>query len=263
MFIYLSAYVAFVLIMAKGLSFPLVDVLQPLLTSALLLVVAVVRPHFAPRLKGLAFLVTYSAVYAVLMDAAAAGHTTLYDSYLVAVDAWLGCDVSSMEKGGLLLQLAYFSFLPQLALAVWFLSDTPFLRRFATVATVAVICLILFPCRGNYTGDHGLTGIAAHFDQLATATTVTWCTSEGIITMPSVHTAVAILLIAGFWKTRLALPILILNALMILSTLPVGRHYVVDLLAGGTLALLTIITIPALDKPESLSYTILCSDFLH
>ncbi len=243
MYISLSIYAAFVLIMSKGLSFPLMDSLQPLLTGALLLIGAEARPFFAPRLKGLAFLVVYSAIYAVLMDAAAAGHTTLYDSYLIAADAWLGFDVANMPKGGLLLQLAYFSFLPQLALAVWFLSGTPFLRRFAVVATVAICCLILFPCRGNYTGDHGLTGIADHFDQLATASVVTWRTAEGIITMPSVHAAVAILMIAGFWKTPLALPITILNILMIASTLPVGRHYVVDLIAGAVLAVVTILTI--------------------
>src|SRR5262245_48166520 len=103
MFIYLSTYAAFVLIMSKGLSCPLSDILQPLLTGALLLVGAGVRPYFAPRLKGLAFLVVYSAIYAVLMDAAAAGHTTLYDSYLIAADAWLGFNVADMPKGGLLL----------------------------------------------------------------------------------------------------------------------------------------------------------------
>ncbi len=243
MYIYLSAYACFVLIMSKGLSFPLMDAVQPLLTSALLLIGAEVRPFFAPRLKGLAFLVTYSALYAVLMDAAAAGHSTIYDSYLIAADAWLGFDVANMEPGGLLLWLAYFSFLPQLILAVWFLSETPFMRRFAVVATVAVCCLILFPCRGNYTGDHGLTAISSHFDSLATATTVTWRNAEGIITMPSVHAAVAILLIAGFWKTPLALPITILNVLMIASTLPVGRHYVVDLLAGAAIAVVAILTI--------------------
>ena len=248
MYISLSIYAACVLVLSKGLSFPLMDALQPLLTGSLLLVGAGVRRYFAPRLKGLAFLVVFSAVYAVLMDAAAARHTTLYDSYLIAADAWLGFDVANMPKGGLVLQLAYFSFLPQLALSVWFLSGTPFLRRFAVVATVAIVCLILFPCRGNYTGDHGLTGIASHFDQLATASVVTWRTSEGIITMPSVHTAVAILLIAGFWKTPLALPITILNLLMIASTLPVGRHYVVDLLAGGLLAILAIALIPTIDK---------------
>ena len=247
MYIYLSAYACFVLVMSKGLSFPLADALQPLLTSALLLIGAGVRPYFAPRLKGLAFLVTYSALYAVLMDAAAAGHTTIYDSYLIAADAALGFDVANIEPGGLLLRLAYFSFLPQLALAVWFLSDTPFLRRFAVVATIAVVCLILFPCRGNYTGDHGLPGIASHFDALATATTVTWKNAEGIITMPSVHAAVAVLLIAGFLKTRLALPILMLNVLMIVSTIPVGRHYVVDVVAGVVIAVIAIVGVNSND----------------
>ena len=244
MFIYLSLYAAFVLVMSKGLNVPLMDVMQPLLTGLLLVIGGEARPYWRPQLRGLAFLVVYSATYAVLMDAAAAGHTTLYDDYLIAADAAMGFSVADMPRGGMLLELAYFSFLPQLALAVWFLSDTMFLRRFAVVATVAVICLILLPCRGNYTGDHGLTAIASHFDSLATATTVTWRTSEGIITFPSVHTAVATLLIAGFWKTRLALPMLMLNGLMIVSTLPVGRHYVVDLLAGGLIALAAILLIP-------------------
>src|SRR3989304_3194251 len=238
MFISLSLYAAFVLIMSKGLHFPMVDTLQPLLTGLFLVAIAEARPYFAPRLWGLAYLVVYSAIYAVLMDAAAAGHTTVYDSYLIDADNYLGFNVAGIGCGGLLLRLAYFSFAPQLALAVWFLSDKEsiFMRRFSVVSIAALVCLLLFPCRGNYTGDHGLTAIAGHFDSLATASVVTWRTSQGIITMPSVHTAVAILLIAGFWKTRLAVPVIILNTAMIVSCVPVGRHYVVDLIAGAALA---------------------------
>ncbi len=250
MYIFLPIYAAFVLVMSKGLSFPLTDALQPLIIGGLLHCGAVARPFFAPRLKGLAFLVVFTAVYGVMLDAATAHYTQVYDSYLIAADALMGINVANLPRGGMLLTLAYFSLVPQMMLAIWFITDSQqiFLRRFAITLIVAAIAMLLFPCRGNYTGQHGLESVASHFDSLRTAAVVTWKTTEGTITMPSIHCSTAILLMAGFWKTKLRLPIFALNVLMIYSTLSVGRHYGIDIVAGIALALLTIIFIRPIDK---------------
>ena len=235
----LTTYCAFVLIMAKGLSFPLIDAAQPILIAALLLIIGEVRPYFRPRLRAVAYLVVFSAAFAVLMDASVAHYSTLYDDYLIAADSWLGFHVAGVGQGPWWMRVAYFSFMPQIALAIWML-DSTFIRRFVCVALASVVCVILFPCRGNYTGNHGLETIACHFDSLQAATVVTWRTSQGILTMPSVHTATAILLVVGFLRTRLFLPVLLLNIVMLLSCIPVGRHYVVDLIAGAVVALAAI-----------------------
>jgi len=52
------------------------------------------------------------------------------------------------------------------------------------------------------------------------------------LTFPSVHAAVAVLMIVHYWWHWWVVP---LNVAMFFSTVPVGRHYVVDLLAGALL----------------------------
>lgn len=247
----LTTYCAFVLIMSKGLHFPLIDVAQPILITTLLLIIGEVRPYFRLRLQAVAYLVAFSSAYAVLMDAAVAHYSQLYDNWLIQADTWLGFNVQGAGPGPAWLKIAYCSFLPQIVLAVWFL-DSTFIRRFTVVGLIAICMVILLPCRGNYAGGQMAT-VACHFDSLKTATVITWKTSEGILTMPSVHAATAVLLIVGFLRTRLFLPVLLLNMVMIYSCVPIGRHYVVDLIAGAAVAAVAIFGIPV-DKPQSMSH---------
>ena len=61
---------------------------------------------------------------------------------------------------------------------------------------------------------------------------------EGIVTMPSYHTVMAVLLTYAFRRTGLVgYGIATLNLVMLLSIPPIGGHYLVDVLAGGALAL--------------------------
>lgn len=56
----------------------------------------------------------------------------------------------------------------------------------------------------------------------------------GVITFPSVHTILALLAIqAWWWHPVLRWPVLALNLLVIVTTIPMGGHYFVDLLAGA------------------------------
>jgi membrane-associated phospholipid phosphatase len=60
---------------------------------------------------------------------------------------------------------------------------------------------------------------------------------QGLISFPSYHTTVAILLTAGLIRDRwLFLPACVVNGVMVLSTLSVGGHYLVDVLAGAMVA---------------------------
>ncbi len=60
---------------------------------------------------------------------------------------------------------------------------------------------------------------------------------QGILTFPSVHAAVAVLCaVAAFRQRLLRYPVLILNFLMLASTVTHGGHYVVDVVAGVALA---------------------------
>ena len=61
---------------------------------------------------------------------------------------------------------------------------------------------------------------------------------EGIVTMPSYHTVMAVLFTYAFRRTGLiGYGIATLNLVMLLSIPPIGGHYLVDMLAGGALAL--------------------------
>ncbi|MBY8827575.1 phosphatase PAP2 family protein [Hephaestia mangrovi] len=87
-------------------------------------------------------------------------------------------------------------------------------------------------------------------------------TLDGIVDYPSFHAGAAVLLTYGFWSIRtVRWPFAVLNALMLASAVPIGGHYVVDLLAGVVTAITGIIAaawivnrMPALGIPMPYSF---------
>lgn len=65
----------------------------------------------------------------------------------------------------------------------------------------------------------------------------------GLIIFPSFHTVLAILTVYAVKIRPVFLPVAILNAVVIVSTLPEGGHYLVDLLMGGAVSALGIMII--------------------
>ncbi|MDJ1159486.1 phosphatase PAP2 family protein [Chelatococcus sp. SYSU_G07232] len=65
---------------------------------------------------------------------------------------------------------------------------------------------------------------------------------EGIVTFPPFHTVLAILTAYACRDVRpLFVAAVLLNALVIVSTLPEGGHHLVDIMAGALIAGVTII----------------------
>ena len=63
---------------------------------------------------------------------------------------------------------------------------------------------------------------------------------EGLVTFPSYHACAAVLLAYGWWALPiLRYPFVILNVVMFVACVPIGSHYIVDVLAGFFLALTT------------------------
>lgn len=70
---------------------------------------------------------------------------------------------------------------------------------------------------------------------------ITVGTFEGVVSFPSFHAAGAVLLGWGFSHVRwLSIPFIALNLAMFIAAIPIGGHYLVDVAAGGLLAILSI-----------------------
>jgi membrane-associated phospholipid phosphatase len=71
--------------------------------------------------------------------------------------------------------------------------------------------------------------------------------AEGIITFPSLHAALAVILIAAFWPLPVARWICaVINTLMLAATPIDGSHYLIDVVAGIGIALLCLVAARAL-----------------
>lgn len=201
----------------------------------------------------------------------------LTDPLLARADRWLGFDglalvrwVDGVPVLSWLLMHAYASFAPQLLVLPMLLI---LLRQpgsaFALVLTYgmagfgASAISVWFPALGAHVtygiASQTLASVDVHFgyafldefhavrDQATFVLSV--ATAQGILTFPSLHTAVAILCAAAASShVLLRYPILMLNVLMVISTLTHGGHYLIDVLAGMVLALLALLTVAALQR---------------
>jgi membrane-associated phospholipid phosphatase len=70
--------------------------------------------------------------------------------------------------------------------------------------------------------------------------------AQGIVSFPSFHTVLGIITAYALRGTRwLFVPILLLNAVMIVSTLPVGGHHLADVIAGAAIGCGAILIVRA------------------
>ena len=67
---------------------------------------------------------------------------------------------------------------------------------------------------------------------------------QGLVTFPSFHTSLAIITTYAVRGIRfVTLPVAILNGLVIVSTLPEGGHYLIDVIAGAIISIIAIVAI--------------------
>lgn len=67
---------------------------------------------------------------------------------------------------------------------------------------------------------------------------------QGVVSFPSFHTMLGVMTVYALRDTRwLMLPVLLLNATMIVATLPVGGHHLADVVAGAGLTLGAILLV--------------------
>jgi membrane-associated phospholipid phosphatase len=237
-----------------------------------------VRPDEALRslLATAAFLVAFSGAAACLSYLGASLSLPLRDALFADMDRALGFDwlshlgfVADRPLLAAALTIAYHSCVAQLAVVLvvlavqrnWArLAEFQFLVA-ASGATI-IILAVLLPAVGAYVFHDPSGDIVARlgdpdvgrwhlgdFTALRDGTMreIPLRRAEGLVTFPSFHTALALVFTWSLVHNRwLALPMALLNGAMVISTLAIGGHYLIDVLAGGAIAFACILLVPAL-----------------
>jgi hypothetical protein len=186
----------------------------------------------------------------VLSYLAASCALPLQDEMMERLDRVVGFDwlawhdaVLSQPTLSWLLPIAYYSGQPQVALSIIYFAvsgRTGRIRELLLLAGATLAATIsisaIWPTLGPSADVAYLPDLLAmraggpwHFKLFA---------MQGIVQMPSYHTVMAVLFTYAFRRTGLiGYGIAALNMVMLLSIPPIGGHYLVDMLAGGALAL--------------------------
>jgi membrane-associated phospholipid phosphatase len=232
-------------------------ILEPAQVVAIFALVAWLRPSFRYCFGSFAVYVAFSTAFIVLIYALGTSHWPLADPGLTWFDRLMGVGAHQValatEARPLLakaMYLIYFSAIPQtIFLIVWmgFRHDARlslFLYRYMICGLITVACFYFVPALGAAGIDTTTWNAGAARDLLALRRgdlTAIDCTSAcGIVTFPSFHAIWAILLICALptW------PMIVLNVLMLASTVTSGGHYFIDLI-GGALVCAVIVPMTA------------------
>ncbi len=222
--------------------------------------------NLASALESTAQVMAFAAVAAPLSYVAATAALPLQDAALDSMDRALGFDwkglLAVMQRWPHffeLMHVIYLSVSVQMTAVVLLLGFTgrlPWLRVyilafiFTALATIAISAL--FPAEGVWL-YYGLKSGLAAMPMSHTAWPVFFglrdgsfrlvmaIGSEGIITFPSLHAALAVILIAAYWPVPNARWLgASINSLMLTATPIDGSHYFVDVLAGIGIAVLCL-----------------------
>jgi membrane-associated phospholipid phosphatase len=167
------------------------------------------------------------------------------------------------------LSIAYATFIPQLLVLPLILGAARQYGRcyvmvlsYATICYVSSIISIWFPAVGTYAAYglaqsqlHNINAFFGfyfldHFEAVRDQAqyVLSPANAKGIITFPSVHAAVALLCAWAAWDLKLLarLFFLVLNILMAVAAVTHGNHYLVDIIAGLAIAVISIYGVTAM-----------------
>jgi membrane-associated phospholipid phosphatase len=193
----------------------------------------------------------------------------LRDKDMIWADRFLGFDwlrlMTSLDEHRALLVVldaAYSTFTAQLLLAALalLLADR---RRDLDRFIVAFVCASIFAESASILcptlGPMFVVGARAHFANVpmlgretaqivlalrsGTLDVIDFQAIDGIISFPSLHAAVAVLVPWALrWSKPLLWPVVILDCAMFLSAVPCGNHYLADVIGGLAVAVLAIMS---------------------
>lgn len=231
--------------------------LEPTEVVAIFGLLAWLRPAFRYCLSSFAVYVAFSTAFIVLLYALGTSNWPLADPGLAAFETFSGFTAHRIALATAssplltkVMYVIYFSAIPQtIILIVWlgFRNDARlslFLYRYMLCGLVTAVCFYVVPALGAAGAETTAWNAGAARDLLALRggelTTINCAASNGIVTFPSFHAIWAILLICAMptW------PMILLNVLMVVSTVTSGGHYLIDV-AGGILVCAFVVPITA------------------
>ena len=204
----------------------------------------------------------------------------LQDAKLVAVDSSLGFNwldllisTNSSPLFGAVLKAAYHSSATQIVGVCLLLAAanrgqrlTEFLTLFVVTFVAVAAISALVPAAGPYayfqppkelfssfSPDAGMW----HYQVLQAlrnepVPVLSFMNVQGLVTFPSFHTSLAIITAYAVRGIKfVATPVAILNGIVIISTLPEGGHYLIDVIAGAVISTIAIVAV----RTRYLAYT--------
>jgi len=201
---------------------------------------------------------SFSAAGMIFTFLAATFAMPLRDAEFIAIDsamgfhwlAWSGF-IGAHRAVQLPLAIAYDTLLPQIIGSVLYLAHTGQTRRNAELIWIAMLSLILtaivsafVPAVGPYVHFYGRQTpdiVVLMSLRAGGAQTFVLNRLQGIITLPSYHTVLAIAFIYVHRPpSRSFIPIAILNGLMLIAIPSAGHHYLIDMIAGAAVVAICI-----------------------
>lgn len=257
---------------AMGFSVARASLMRPLGAIGLLMVIGWIyryrRPdiRIATAMTGVAQLIAFSSIGAVLSYLVAANQRPLWDAAFMAWDRALGLDwlaylafVDARPNLGWWLGIAYVSIMPQFIVVIATLALTGRIATCRTfIATFIVCALVVILISGVMPALSVISHLglkAQDFEHLRPSAAYSHVPDshladylglrdgtlrilaidrlEGIITFPSLHASLAAILCVALWQVPwLRWVGVAVNAMMLAATPIYGGHYFVDVFAG-------------------------------
>jgi hypothetical protein len=214
------------------------------------------------------FILAYAATTGVLTYPAAAIGAPTRDELFMAFEREIGIDwpafvndMTRLRPVNAILALAYLSSLPQIAftiLALGFADRHERLAAYLSLLLATLICAIILFAFLPLSGPIASYGVSEdirarivvdansfhsdfHALRQGRFTSFDLAKMEGIVTFPSFHCVLAVLTAWALAPMRwIGIAAIILNAIVVISTVPEGDHYVADIPAGLAIAFLAI-----------------------
>jgi hypothetical protein len=208
--------------------------------------------------------IVFANAGAVLTYIAAACGGAPHDATFAMIDRALGFDWSRWHHYLLdhralrfALLIFYTSLLPQILVSILYFSltgadDANYRLLLNTIVALVLTAALfmLFPAlgRGGLVGDPYLRDLVALRDGHPSAFDL--ARLQGIVSFPSFHTVLAILLVWAHRRSPLLLPFVVVNFGMLVSITGPGEHYLADILGGAAVAGLAILATRVTARPR-------------